>query len=115
MIHQKAHDLVGTSEEEAKNLPGSLLGLLLTLPKKVLLFLLTIVIAIAIIITAIGIFYHASVTYSRLESSPGRPIDHIPLHHKTRWLTQGQGNLTTEPKGNLSLSRYSANETHKYQ
>ena len=55
-IHQKAHDLVGTSEEEAKNLPGSLLGLLLTLPKKVLLFLLTIVIAIAIIITAIGIF-----------------------------------------------------------
>jgi len=31
----QAHDLVGTSEEEAKNLPGSLLGLLLTLPKKV--------------------------------------------------------------------------------
>ena len=56
MTHQKAHDLVGTNEEEAKNLPGSLLGLLLTLPKKVLLFLLTIVIAIAIIITAIGIF-----------------------------------------------------------
>ena len=56
MIHQKAYDLVGTNEEEAKNLPGSLLGLLLTLPKKVLLFLLTIVIAIAIIITATGIF-----------------------------------------------------------
>ena len=56
MTHQKAHDLMGTNEEEAKNLPGSLLGLLLTLPKKVLLFLLTIVIAIAIIITAIGIF-----------------------------------------------------------
>ena len=55
-IHQKAHDLVGTSEEEANNLPGSLLGLLLTLPKKVLLYLLTILIAIAIIITAIGIF-----------------------------------------------------------
>ena len=55
-IHQKAHDLVGTNEEEAKNLPGSLLGLLLTLPKKVLLYLLTIFIAIAIIITAIGIF-----------------------------------------------------------
>ena len=52
--HQKAHDLVGTNEEEAKNLPGSLLGLLLTLPKKVLLFLSTIV--IAIIITTIGIF-----------------------------------------------------------
>ena len=47
---------MGTSEEEAKNLPGSLLGLLLTLPKKVPLYLLTIVIAIAIIITAIGIF-----------------------------------------------------------
>ena len=55
-IHLKAHDLVGTSEEEAKNLPGSLLGLLLTLPKKVLLFLSTIVNAIAIIITTIGIF-----------------------------------------------------------
>ena len=63
-IHLKAHDLVGTSEEEAKNLPGSLLGLLLTLPKKVLLFLLTIVIAIAI--TTIWYFHHASVTYSRL-------------------------------------------------
>ena len=50
MIHQKAHDLVGTNEEEAKNLPGSLLGLLLTLPKKVLPFLFTIFIAIAIII-----------------------------------------------------------------
>ena len=56
MTHQKAHDLVGTNEEEAKNLPGSLIGLLLTLPKKVLLFLLTIVIVIAIIITTIGIF-----------------------------------------------------------
>jgi len=30
----QAHDLVGTNEEEAKKLPGNLLGLLLTLPKQ---------------------------------------------------------------------------------
>ena len=33
----KAHDVLGTDDEAAKQLPGKLLGLLLTLPKQVLI------------------------------------------------------------------------------
>ena len=33
----KAHDVLGTGDEEAKKLPGNLLGLLLTLPKQVVI------------------------------------------------------------------------------
>ena len=53
MINVKAHDLVGTGEEEAKKLPGNLLGLLLTMPKQVVIFIIiirTLVITIILII-----------------------------------------------------------------
>ena len=44
----KAHDVLGTGDEEAKKLAGNLLGLLLTLPKQVLI---TIIIRDASVVT----------------------------------------------------------------
>ena len=53
MINVKAHDLVGTGEEEAKKLPGNLLGLLLTMPKQVVIFIIIRILVITIILIVI--------------------------------------------------------------